>query len=163
MPSDEEVAHALVDVSIDATQWRPTRAVGEVVRPAEQDPVQRVAHFWPRLVIAGHQQVADRRLEPLHALLGRACAQIPFAVRLITMRAERVAKEIEAFLPGIPQRGLASLSVSPSFVITAVVHANASAAHPRLRMTKSSAYAMTCARNASPRPVSRQYFRNRFM
>ena len=74
MPSDEEVAHALVDVSIDATQGRPTRAVGEVVRPAEQDPVQRVAHFWPRLVIAGHQQVADRRLEPLHALLGRACA-----------------------------------------------------------------------------------------
>src|SRR6516162_323783 len=64
--------------------------------------VQRVAHFWPRLVIAGHQQAADRRLEPLHALLGRACTQIPFAVRLITMRAERVAKEIEAFLPGIP-------------------------------------------------------------
>src|SRR5262245_21262315 len=58
---------------------------------------------------------------------------------------------------------LASLRTSPSRVITAFVHASASAAHPRLRMTKSSAYAMTCARNASPRPVSRQYFRNRFM
>src|SRR6516162_2259125 len=68
MPSDEEIAHALVDVSIDATQWRPTRAVGEVVRPAEQNSVQRVAHFWPRLVIAGHQQVADR-CRPAQALL----------------------------------------------------------------------------------------------
>ena len=34
---------------------------------------------------------------------------------------------------------LASLSVSPSLVITAFVHARASAAQPRLRMTKSSA------------------------
>src|SRR6266581_9392913 len=30
-------------------------------------------------------------------------------------------------------------------------------------MTKSSAYAMICARNASPHPVNRQCFRNRFM
>src|SRR5271157_6196144 len=36
VPSGEEVAHALVDVSIDATEHRPTRAIGEVVRPAEQ-------------------------------------------------------------------------------------------------------------------------------
>ena len=104
VPSGEEVAHALVDVSIDATESRPTRAIGEVVRPAEQRSVQRVAHFWPRVVVAGDQQVADLRLEPLHALLGRACAQIPFAVRLITMRAERVAEEVEAFLSGISQR-----------------------------------------------------------
>src|ERR1700692_3068994 len=58
---------------------------------------------------------------------------------------------------------LASLMVSPSRVITAFVHARASAACPRLRMTKSSAYAMMRARNACPHPVSRQYFRNRFM
>src|SRR5262249_45513222 len=74
-----------------------------------------------------------------------------------------VAQEVEAFLPGIFNEVLASLSVSPSRVIALLVHAKASAAFPRLRMTKSSAYAMTCARNACPHPVSRQYFKNRFM
>ena len=34
---------------------------------------------------------------------------------------------------------LASLRVSPSFLITVLVHARASSAQPRLRMTKSSA------------------------
>src|ERR1700738_1564114 len=41
-------------------------------------------------------QIEERGLE----------AQIPLAVRLITMRAERVAEEVEAFVPGILQRGL---------------------------------------------------------
>ena len=46
----------------------------------------------------------------------------------------RVAKwsVLKAFLNEV----LASLSVSPSRVITAFVHARASAAHPRLRMTR---------------------------
>src|SRR6266446_3437411 len=163
--SGEEVAHALIDVSVNTAECGSARPEAEVVRPTEQRPVQRIAHFGPRIVIAGHQQIANLCLEPLHALLGRARAQIPIAVRFVTVRSERVAQEVEAFLPSILQRslGFTSLSVSPSRVIALLVHARASAAYPRLRMTKSSAYAMTCARNACPHPVSCQYFKNRFM
>src|SRR6516165_5772805 len=55
VPSGEEVADALVDISVDAPENRSTCSVGEVVRPAAQRPVQRVARFPPRIVIAGHQ------------------------------------------------------------------------------------------------------------
>ena len=46
------------------------------------------------------QAPADGRpsSDPLHALLGRARAQIPEAVRFVTVRSERVAEEVEAFL-----------------------------------------------------------------
>ena len=81
VPSDEEVAHALIDVSVNTTECRSTRPVAEVVRPAKQRPVQRVSYFGPWIIVARHQQIADLRLELLHALLGRARAQIPFAVR----------------------------------------------------------------------------------
>src|SRR5262249_39841761 len=76
-------------------------------------PVQRIAHFEPWIVIAGHQQIANLRLEPLHALLGRARAQIPIAVRFVTVRPKRVAQEVEAFLPGIPQRSLGFIECQP--------------------------------------------------
>ncbi len=42
-------------------------------------------------------QAPHIRLEPLQALLGRARAQIPLAVRFVTVRSERVAEEVEAF------------------------------------------------------------------
>src|SRR5258708_40289843 len=106
VPSSEEVTHALIDVSVNAVERRLARPMAEVVRPAKQRPVQRVAHFGPRIVIARHQQIANLRLEPLHALLGRARAQIPKTVRFVTVRPERVAQEVEAFLPSIFQRGL---------------------------------------------------------
>ena len=98
VPSGEEVAHALIDVSVNATVCRSARPVAEVVRPTKQRSVQRVAYFRPRIVVARHQQIANLRLEPLHALLGRARAQIPKTVRFVTVRSERVAEEVEAFL-----------------------------------------------------------------
>src|ERR1019366_6128113 len=79
-------------------ECRSARPVAEVVRPAKQSAVQRVAHFGPWIVVARHQQIANLRLEPLHALLGRARAQIPMTVRFVTVRSERVAEEVEAFL-----------------------------------------------------------------
>src|SRR5262249_56886351 len=42
-----------------ATLCRLARPEAEVVRPAEQRPVQRIAHFEPWIVIAGHQQIAN--------------------------------------------------------------------------------------------------------
>ena len=90
VPSGEEVAHALIDVLVNTAEYRSTRPVAEVVRPAKQGPVQRVAHFRPRIVVTKHQQFADLRLEPLHALLGWARAQIPITVCFVTVRSERV-------------------------------------------------------------------------
>jgi hypothetical protein len=57
----------------------------------------------------------------------------------IAVRAERVAKKVEGFAPGIPNAVFASLRASPSLVIACRAHANASSADLRLRMTKSSA------------------------
>jgi hypothetical protein len=65
----------------------------EVVRPAEQRAVQRVAQFRPWLKVAGQQQIANRRLEPLHPFLGWARAQIPVTGCFITVRSKRVAEE----------------------------------------------------------------------
>ena len=62
----------------------------------------------------------------------------------------------------VGKKDLALMAMSYGSV-SAFVHASASAAQPRLRMTKSSAYATTCARNALSRAVSRQCFRKRFM
>ena len=90
--------------------------MAEVVRPAKQRAVQRVAHFGPWIVVARHQPIANLRLEPLHALLGRARAQIPMTVRFVTVRSERVAEEVEAFLPSILQRGLGLVSLVESKV-----------------------------------------------
>src|SRR5215475_4875166 len=43
VPSDEEGAHALADVEVDAAECRSTRPVAEVVRPAAQTPVQALS------------------------------------------------------------------------------------------------------------------------
>src|SRR6266511_3831883 len=101
VPSCEEVAHTLIDVVVDTSEYRPMRPIGEVARPAKQKRVQRIAHVRPGIVVAGRQQITDLCLEPLHALLGRACAQIPLAVRFVPVRSERVAEEVEALLSGI--------------------------------------------------------------
>src|SRR5262249_57379350 len=48
-----------------------------------------------------------------HTLLERARAQIPKAVRFVPVRSERVAQEVEAFLPSILQRGLGFVECQP--------------------------------------------------
>src|SRR6202162_2574673 len=113
VPSCEEVAYALINVSVNAAECRSARPMAEVVRPAKQRAVQRVAHFRPWIVVARHQQIADLRLEPLHTLLGRARAQIPMTVRFVTVRSERIAEEVEALLPSILQRGLRLVECQP--------------------------------------------------
>src|SRR3954462_9953627 len=92
---------------------RHSRAVAEIGRPAEQKPVQPVAHLGPWFLVAGHQDVADLRLDPLYALLGRARAQVPMAVLPVALRTERVTKEVEAFRAGILHRGLRLVERQP--------------------------------------------------
>ena len=53
------------------------------------------------------------RREPQHALLRRARPEIPVAILAIAVRAERVAKEVEALAPSIPNRGLRLVEGEP--------------------------------------------------
>src|SRR6185369_8144444 len=58
-------------------------------------------------------QTADLRLEPQHAPLRRARAQIPVAILAVVMRAERVAKEVEALVSAVPEHGLRLIEREP--------------------------------------------------
>src|SRR6201995_4450774 len=103
------------NVLIDATVCLAPRAVAKVVGPASQRPVQLVTYFRPRIDIARQQKIADPCLDPLHTLLGRARAQIPIPVRLKSMRAERVAEEVEAFLSSVSQGSFSLVNRQPEF------------------------------------------------
>src|SRR3954471_8857524 len=72
-----------------------------------------MAHLRPRFLVAGHQEITYLRLDPLYARLGRACAQVPMAVLPVAMRAERVAKEVEALPAGVLHRGLGLVEHQP--------------------------------------------------
>jgi hypothetical protein len=52
-------------------------------------------------------------LEPLHAFLRRTCAQIPMTILPVMVRAEAIAKEVEALVPGIPDYGLRLVEGKP--------------------------------------------------
>src|SRR5271157_3773531 len=94
-----------MDMMIDGPIRRQARAIAEIRRPAGQKPVQSSAHLGPSPFLAGSQEIADLGLDPLNTLLGWACARIPMAVVRVAVRAECVAKEVEALVPGVPHRG----------------------------------------------------------
>src|SRR5262245_56762019 len=129
VPFAKEVPRAVIDMLIDRFIRRGKGAIGEVRGPTAQKAVQSRSHFRPCALVARRQQRADFRLDPPHALLGRACAQIPAATFGKMAWSQRIAKEVEAIPPGVLHRGFrVSLSVSPSFVITAFVQVRASSA-----------------------------------
>ncbi len=109
------------------------------------------------------QMIANILFEPGHALRRRARPQIRFAIPPMPVQAEAVAKELELFPPRVLGPGLALFKVGPSRVITRRVQSSASAALPRLKMTKSSAYETIRARKRRGRSVFSQYLRKRFM
>ncbi len=76
VPSGEEGAHVVDDVVIDVPIGLREAAVAEVRRPAEQEPVQLLAHFRPRGHVRGRQQFADLGLDPMHARLRGARARV---------------------------------------------------------------------------------------
>jgi hypothetical protein len=57
-------------------RWRK-RAMAEVSRPTAQKAIESRTNLRPCAFVARYQQVADFRLDPLHAFLGRRRAQIP--------------------------------------------------------------------------------------
>src|SRR5262245_17695593 len=111
--SDQEVSNPFVDVVVDGPVRRQPGAVTEVCTPASQQAIKLSAHVSPGIQVAGHQDVADLGLEPQDALLRRARAQIPVAILSVVVRAEAVAKEVEALAPGVPERRLLLVEAQP--------------------------------------------------
>src|SRR5438128_2572781 len=112
-PPAQEVTHAIIDVIVDGPIGHQPRAVAEVVRPAAQQTVQPVAYIRPRFLVAGDQQLIDLGFEPLDALPGGARAQVSAPFLAVVLRPKRIAKEVEAFLPSILQRGLRLVEHKP--------------------------------------------------
>src|SRR5438445_2335546 len=112
-PPAQEVTHAIIDVIVDGPIGHQPRAVAEVLRPAAQQTVQPVAYIRPRFLVAGDQQLIDLAFEPLDALPGGARAQVSAPFLAVVLRPKRIAKEVEAFLPGILQRGLRLVERKP--------------------------------------------------
>src|SRR3954466_3890349 len=92
----EEVSGPVIDVAIAGPVTRRRGSIGEVGGPAAQDAVQPCSYFIPGAFVTRHQQFADLRLDPLHALLGRARPQVPAAAIGKVAWSQRIAKESEA-------------------------------------------------------------------
>ncbi len=71
---DQEVADILIDMVVDRPVSRPASSMVEVGAPAPQQAVQPGAYFRPRGLVAWRQSLVSPHLQPLHALLRRACA-----------------------------------------------------------------------------------------
>src|SRR5215211_9455227 len=91
----EEVSGPVIDVAIDGLVCRSEGSIGEVGGPTAQDAVQPCSYFIPGAFVTRHQQLADLRLDPLHALLGRARPQVPAAAIGKVAGSQRIAKEVE--------------------------------------------------------------------
>ena len=92
VPSSKEVSDTVIDVIVDGPVCSLSAAIAEVRRPAAQKAVQFITHFRPRPDIAGNHEFTDLVLDPLHALRGWACTQVPTAVFSVAMWSERVSR-----------------------------------------------------------------------
>src|SRR5579862_1234282 len=101
VPFAEEVPHTVIDMLNDSLVGRRQRAIAEVRGPAAQQAVQLLSYLRPGALVARLQKPADLRLDPLDALLGRACAQVPVATLGMVPRSQCIAEEVEALAPGI--------------------------------------------------------------
>src|SRR5208282_4227530 len=113
VPFGEEASHPIADVVIDGLIGQRTRAVAEVGFPTRQKPVQAFAYVRPRFFVAGHQKVADLRLEPVYALLRGTCAGIEATVSCAAMRAEGIAEKVKALRSGVLHRGFGLVDREP--------------------------------------------------
>src|SRR5262245_61938157 len=111
--ANQEAPNAVVDMIVHRPVRRQAGAMAEIRAPAAQQAIEPVAYLGPGAHVAGDQDVADLGLEPQHALRGGARSQVPMAILPVVMRAEAVAKEVETFAPGIPDRGLRLVESEP--------------------------------------------------
>ena len=99
--SAQEAHRAIIDVAINGLVGRSQGAVAEVHRPTGQKPIELDAHARPGAFVTRSQQCADLRLDPLDAFLRRTGADIPSSPIGDMPGSDGIAKEIEAFAPGV--------------------------------------------------------------
>jgi hypothetical protein len=111
----QKIAHSVVDMPVNGLIRWCKRAMAEVSRPTAQKAIESRANLRPRALVAWHQQVADFRLDPLHASLRRRRTQIPTTTVAEMAWSKRIAKEIEAFPSGVLHRGFRLVERQPKF------------------------------------------------
>src|SRR5262245_45684102 len=94
----QEMPYTLINVVTNRPVCRCPGSVAEVRCPASQDLIQPVSHLLPGSRVARHQKLSHLFLDACDRLLRRACSQIPVAILLIAMRAERVTQKVKALL-----------------------------------------------------------------
>ena len=112
VPSRKEVSHTVIDVIVDGPVCSLSAAIAEVRRPAAQKAVQFITYFT-RSDVARSHEFTDFVLDPLHALRGWACTQVPTAVFSVAMWSERVSKKVETLPPSVLQRGFGLVDCQP--------------------------------------------------
>ena len=109
----KEVSDTVIDVIVNGPVCSLSAAIAEVRGPATQKAVQFITRFRPRSDVAGSQEFTDFVLDPLHALRGWACTQVPTAVFPVAMWSERVSKKAETLPPSVLQRGFGLVDCEP--------------------------------------------------
>src|SRR3954447_12989938 len=92
MTPPEAMPYAFVDVIVDRLICLCRRAVAEICAPTSQNLIQSIPHLGPRLNVIRHQKISHFLLDTRHALLRRTRTQIPTAIRLEAMWAERITQ-----------------------------------------------------------------------
>jgi hypothetical protein len=80
VPSNKEVSNAVIDVMVDGPIRLQPRAIAKIRGPTDQKSIQSVAHGRPCAHIAGLENVANLRLDPLNTFLRWGCAKTPMAI-----------------------------------------------------------------------------------
>src|SRR5947199_1617242 len=106
MTPPEVMPYAFVDVIVDRLICMYRRAVAEICAPTFQNLIQSIPHLRPSLDVIRRQKISHFLLDTRHALLGRTRTQIPTAVRLEAMWAERITQKIKALFARLLDAGL---------------------------------------------------------
>ena len=106
MTPPEVMPYAFVDIIVDRLICLCRRAVAEICAPTSQNLIQSIPHLRPSLDVIRHQKISHFLLDTRHALLGRTRTQIPTAIRLEAMWAERITQKVKALCACLLDAGL---------------------------------------------------------
>jgi hypothetical protein len=106
MTPPEVMPYAFVDIIVDRLICLCRRAVAEICAPTSQNLIQSIPHLRPHLDVVRHQKISHFLLDTRYTLLGRTRSQIPTAIRLEAMWAERISQKIKAVFARLLDAGL---------------------------------------------------------
>ena len=152
LPPPQKSPHSLTHVVVHRPAGHQPGPMRKVTRLAHPHPVQPVWQLPPAPHFSRTQQLAHLPPQPCHALARRRSPKYQWPSLLETMRPERISQKVKPLLGGLHQLRLLPLQGQPGPRHRPRGELEASAAHPRLRITKSPARFTMIARNAPPFP-----------